>query len=65
MMYTPIQRADRLIGGYDLERLVVICKSQHSITTKKVLIELRRVKKLLAKHGEVMKELGHEVKDKR
>ncbi len=61
-MYTPIQRADRLIGGHDLERLKVICKSQKSICTGKLLVELKRVQRLLAKHGEVMKKLGHQVK---
>ena len=64
-MFTPIQRADRLIGGHDLERLVVICKGQKSITTKKVLVEIKRIKKLIARHGVVMKELGHQVKDRR
>lgn len=62
-MFTPIQRADRLIGGHDLERLTVKCKNQKSIATKPLLIELKRVKKLLAKHGEVMKKLAHEVRE--
>ena len=63
-MYTPIQRADRLIGGYDLERLKVICKDQKSISTKKLLVELYRVQRLLAKHGNVMKISVHAVKGK-
>ena len=59
-MFTPIQRADRLIGGYDLERLTTTCRNQKSISTKVLLIELKRVKKLLAKHGEVMKAITRE-----
>lgn len=59
-MYTPIQRADRLIGGHDLERLTSICKNQKSIKTKILLIELKRVKKLLAIHGLIMKSQAHE-----
>jgi len=61
-MFTPIQRADRLIGGHDLERLVRICKNQKSISTAKVLVELKRVRTLISRHGVVMKELGHQVK---
>ena len=61
-MFTPIQRADRLIGGHDLERLVVKCRKQKSIATRTLLIELKRIRILLAKHGEVMKDLGHKVK---
>ena len=62
MLYTPIQRADRLTGGHDLERLTTICKNQKSIATSRVLVELKRVRVLLAKHGEVMRELAHETK---
>ena len=61
-MFTPIQRADRLIGGHDLERLTVKCKKQKSIATIVLLVELKRVKKLLAKHGEIMKKLAHAAK---
>ncbi len=56
-MFTPIQRADRLIGGHDLERLTTTCRNQKSISTKILLVELKRVKKLLDKHGEVMKKM--------
>lgn len=50
-MFTNKQRIIRLVKGHDLERLEVICKNQKSIGTKRVLVELEKIRKNLLAHG--------------
>jgi len=62
MLYTPVQRAARLICGYDLERLYVMCDGKRMISTRKVIKEAERLSELLCKHGIEMRRLYDETR---
>ncbi len=61
---TPIQRAARLVGGYDLERLEVMIDGKKTISTRKIEKELERLHDRLRLHGIAHRDLFNKLSEK-